>query len=181
MEKIILERSNGNQAHDVHLAAEIFAKYGELIREFIRFKVVDENSVDDLYQNFFLSLVSRPPPGDVKNFKSYLYRAIMNDIIDFRRCNGRYQNLMHRYVEYCAKFEDCPEDKLIENEETNKILESIEKRLKKDEAEAVILRYRRNYKIKEIATTMGINNIAAWRYISKGVQKIKWFLRKGQL
>ena len=107
----------------------------------------------------------------------------MNDIIDNRRRIERYQNLMHGYAEHfnCFELEDSPEKGLIEAEEMNKMLECIEKRLKHNEAKAVILRYKNNYKIKEIAAVMGINNIAAWRYISNGMQKIKWLLRKGQL
>jgi len=167
----------------VHIAAEIFSKYGDFIRGVIRYKVGDENCVDDLFQCFFLSLVYRPPSGNVKNIKGYLYRAIMNDIIDNRRQIERYHGLMRGYAEYINYFEsgDSPENTLIDTEEMNKMLKCIETQLQRNEAKAVILRYKSEYKIKEIAAAMGINNIAAWRYVSNGVRKIKRLLRKDQL
>jgi RNA polymerase sigma factor (sigma-70 family) len=162
----------------VHLAAEIFSKYGDFIRGVIRYKAGDEGNVDDLFQNFFISLVYRPPCENVKNIKGYLYRAIINDIIDSRRRVERYQNRMHNYAEYinCSAAEDEPEKVLIETEEMNKMFRCIETQLQHYEAKAVILRYKKNYKIKEVAKSLDINNIAAWRYISTGVRKIRRFL-----
>ncbi len=166
----------------MRIAAEIFNKYEDFIRGIIRYKVGDDYA-DDLFQSFFLSLVYRPPSGDVKNIKGYLYRAIMNDIVDNRRRMERYQNQMHRYAEHLNYFKagDNPENTLIEAEEMNKMLKCIEAQLQHDEAKAVILRYRNDYKIKKIATAMGISNIAAWRYVSNGVRKIKRLLRREQL
>jgi RNA polymerase sigma factor (sigma-70 family) len=162
----------------VHLAAGIFSEYGDFIRGVIRYKAGDESNVDDLFQNFFLSLVYRPPSEDIKNIKGYLYRAIINDIIDNRRRVERYQNQMHNYAEYInySAAEDKPEKDLIETEEMNKMFRCIETQLHRYEAKAVILRYKKNYKIKEIAKSLNINNIAAWRYISAGVRKIRRFL-----
>jgi DNA-directed RNA polymerase specialized sigma24 family protein len=90
---------------------------------------------------------------------------------------------MHGYAEHLNYFKsgDSPEDALIETEEMNKMFKCIETQLRHNEAKAVILRYRSNYKIQEIATAMGINNIAAWRYVSNGVRKIRRLLRKDQL
>lgn len=165
----------------MHLAAEIFSKYGDFIRGVIRYKVGDEDCIDDLFQNFFLSLVYRPPSGNVTNIKGYLYRAIINDIIDNRRQIERYQSLIRGHAEHLDYFksEDSPENILIETEEMNKMLKCIETQLQHNEAKAIILRYKNNYKIKEIAAAMGINNIAAWRYVSNGMRKIRRLLRKG--
>jgi RNA polymerase sigma factor (sigma-70 family) len=178
-----LSATTDNQAHDVHIAAEIFTRYGDFIRGIIRYKAGSENRVDDLFQNFFLSLIYRPPSPNVKNIKSYLYRAIINDVIDNRRQIERYQSQMRKYAEHLNYFTsgDSPEDALIKVEEVNKMFECIERRLQRNEAKAVILRYRNNYKIKEVAAAMGVNNIAAWRYISKGLRKIRRLLRKDQL
>jgi RNA polymerase sigma factor (sigma-70 family) len=167
----------------VHIAAEIFTKYGDFIYGIIRCKAGDKGEVDDLFQNFFLSLVSRPPAPNVKNIKGYLYKAILNDIIDNRRRIERYQNRVHRYAEFLdySAIEDSQENVLVEAEEMAKMFKCIEKQLEHSEVRAVILRYRNNYKIREIAATMGVNSIAAWRYISKGVRKIRRLLRKRHL
>jgi RNA polymerase sigma factor (sigma-70 family) len=127
--------------------------------------------------------VYRPPSENVKNIKGYLYRAIINDIIDSRRRAERYQNQIHNYAEYISysAAEDNPEKVLIKMEEMNKMFRCIETQLQRYEAKAVILRYKKNYKIKEIAKALDINNIAAWRYISTGVRKIRRFLGNDQL
>ena len=133
----------------MNIAAEIFTKYGDFIRGVIQCKVADKGEVDDLFQNFFLSLVSRPPAPNVKNIKGYLYKAILNDIIDNSRRIERYQNRVHRYAEFLSysTIEDNSENVLIEAEEMAKMFECIEKQLEHSEARAVILRYKNNYKI----------------------------------
>jgi RNA polymerase sigma factor (sigma-70 family) len=178
-----LSTNANNSAYNVNIAAGIFAEYWDFIHAVIRYKVRDEASRDDLFQNLFLSLVSRPPSTDVKNIKSYLYKAIINDIIDNTRRVEKYQNRVHRYAEHLKYpiIEDNPENALIEAEEMSKMLECIQMRLQHSEVEAITLRYRNQYKIKEIAEVMGVNNTAAWKYISKGLEKIRQFLRKRQL
>ncbi len=172
-----------NQVHNVNIAAEIFTRYGDFIRGVIRCKVGDKGCVDNLFQNFFLSLVFKPPSSNIKNIKGYLYRAIINDIIDDTRRTDRYQSQMHRYAEYLeySTVGDGPENALIEAEEMNKMFECIKRQLQHSEAQAIILRYRNNYKIKEVAAAMGVNNMAAWRYISRGLKNIRRILKKRQL
>jgi len=163
--------------------AEIFSEYGDFIRRVFKYKAGKETCVDDLFQNFFLSLVYRPPAENVDNIKGYLYKAIIHDIIDNRRKIGRYQNQMQRYAQYFQSsiIEDNPKNVLLEKEETDKILKDIEAQLQQDEARAVILRYKNNYKIKDVAITMGVSKVAAWRYIYKGVRKIRRISEKDRL
>jgi len=172
-----------NRAHDVHLAAEIFSEHGDFIRGVIRCKAGKENCVDDLFQSFFLSLVYKPPSENVSNIKGYLYRAIINDIIDNRRRIERYHNQMQGYARYLQNtiIENNPGNILIDKEEMDKMFKCIETQLQHSEARAMILRYKNNYKIKDVAAAMGVNNTVAWRYISKGVQKIGQLLKKDQL
>jgi DNA-directed RNA polymerase specialized sigma24 family protein len=49
--------------NNVGLAAKIFAEYGDFIRMVIRYKVKNEAQADDLFQDFFLSLVVSPLPA----------------------------------------------------------------------------------------------------------------------
>lgn len=168
-----------NYACSVNIAAKTFVQYGDFIHSIIRCKVRDETQADDLFQDFFLSLVSRPPPPNIQNMKGYLYRAIINDIADSARRVERYQTRLRRYAERLKYFrtEDIPENALIEAEEMGKMFKLIERRLPHIEARAIILRYRNHYNIKEVAKKMGINDNAAWRYIYKGLRKIRQFLR----
>lgn len=172
---------NSKQPEDnVSVAAEIFAEHRDFIYAVIRAKARDKGQTDDLFQDFFLSLAAKPPSPCIRNIKGYLYRAIINDIIDNTRQMERYQNQVYGYAEHLgySLVEENPENTLIKAEEMSKMFDCIEKRLHRSEAKAVILRYKNNYKIKKVAAVMGINNTLAWRYISKGVIKIRHFLRE---
>lgn len=174
---------NNKQLHNVNIAADIFNKYWDFIYTVIRYKVMNESEVDDLFQNFFLSLVYKPPAPDVKNIKGYLYKAIINDIIDNARYNERYQRRKYSYADYLRYSENkkTSENPIINSEEINKMLECIENRLQCNEAKAIELRYKKNYRLKDVADVMGVNNTAAWRYISKGLSEIKRILGNNYL
>jgi RNA polymerase sigma factor (sigma-70 family) len=176
----LLSANTNSHKGGVDIAAKIFGEYGDFIHAVIRCKVRDKVQADDLSQDFFLSLVSRPPPPDIQNVKGYLYRAIINDIVDGTRRIERYQIHIRRYAERVKYFrtEDSPENDLIEAEEMDKMFKLIERQLPRTEAQAIILRYRNHYKIKEVAAKMGINDNITWRYIYKGLRKIRQFLTK---
>lgn len=174
----LLKVQTDNNAARVDIAAKVFKEYGDFIHTVIRCKARNETQVDDLYQDFFLSLVSKPPPPVLGNIKGYLYRAIVNDIIDSTRRMTKYQFHVRRYAEnlrFSAAVKK-PEKILIEVEKFDNILELIRRKLREDEAQAIILRYVSNYKIKEIASEMGTNYKATWRCISNGLRKIQMFL-----
>ena len=163
---------------NVACAAEIFSQYGGFILAVIRYKVGNDAQADDLFQDFFLSLVSKPLPPGIQNIKSYLYRAISNDIVDAARRVEKYQTRMHKYAEelnYSVN-KSSPENALIEIEETNKMFKLIKGWLPCSEAQAVTLRYRHNYNIKEVAKKMKVNNRTVSRYISVGLSKLRQFL-----
>ena len=165
-------------ANNVNSAAKIFAEYGNFIYAVIHSRVNDEAQADDIFQDFFLFLISKPLPADVRNTKGYLYKAIADDIVDAARRVEKYQTRMHRYarrLEYSAA-EDSPEKALIEAEETNKMLELIEKRLPRSEAQAIILRYKNSYNIKEVAKQMDVDKRTISRYISVGLRKVRQLL-----
>ena len=167
-----------NCRDSVGTAAEIITEYSDFIHMVISSQVKNKSRVDDIFQNFFLSLVAKPVPQDVKNIKSYLYRAISNDIVDAARRVEKYQTRMHKYAE-CLNYsvnKSSPENALIEVEQTNKMFKLIEGRLPRSEAQAITLRYRNNYNIKEVAKKMKVNNRSVSRYISVGLSKIRQFL-----
>ncbi len=163
---------------NVERAAEIFSEYGDFILAIIRYQVSDDALAYDVFQDFFLSLVSRPLPAGIQNIKSYLYRAITNDIIDAVRRVEKHQAMIHKYAE-CLDYsinKSSPENALIEIEETNKMFKLIKGRLPCSEAQAITLRYRHNYNIKEVAKKMKVNNRTVSRYISVGLSKLRQFL-----
>lgn len=164
--------------YSVEAAARVFLEHGEYIRTVIRQKVRNKVEVEDFVQDFFLSLVSRPLPGDVRNIRSYLYRAIMNDIVDSRRRLRLYHAAIreHHTCSVSTNAQDDPGSVLADIEETVKFFGAIEERLNSSEAQAVILRYRDDCSTKEAARRMKVKPQTVSRYLSVGLNKLREFL-----
>ena len=175
-----LPRTDTNDYTDnVNTAAKLFMEYGDFIRAVIHCQVKNETKADDLFQDFFLSLVANPLPADVRNIRSFIYRAVTNDIINAAQRVENYQNKM---LKYAKRFnypinKKTPEDVVIESEETNKMFELIEMRLRRSEAQAITFRYRNNYSIKEVAIRMNVNSSSVRKYIYVGLRKIRQLLK----
>ena len=172
----------GDIPGDVQRATAIFSEHCDFIRAVIRYKIKDESMAEDLFHNFFLSLVSRPVPAEVRDIKGYIYRAIINDVTDHIRHLGRYQALTHRCADYnkLTVNNRLPEDALMEKEQTDRMIELIRKRVTRNEFKAITSRYRDGLSIKEAADRMSINNRSVSRYISTGLRKVKQFLTFAQ-
>ena len=69
----------------VRFAAEVFEKHGDQIRAIIHSNVKDKSKEDDIFQEFFVSIVRKPIPSRIQDFYSYIFRAITNDVIDLTR------------------------------------------------------------------------------------------------
>ena len=164
--------------YSVEVAARIFLQHGEYIRTVIQQKVRDEAEAEDFVQDFFLSLVSKPPPSYVRNILGYLYRAIMNDIVDSKRRLRVYHTAIREHHTYLVRINrpDDPGSVLADIEETVKFFGAIEERLSSSEAQAVILRYRDDCSTKEAARKMRVKPQTVSSYLSVGLSKLREFL-----
>lgn len=165
--------------NNIERAAEIFAEYGDFILGLIRYKVNNNDQAEDLFQDFFLSLVSKPLPPGIKNVKGYLYRAITNDIVDAARRVENYHTLMHKYASNLnfSVNKSRPENALIDVEQINKLVKLIKGRLPCSEAQAITLRYKHNHSIKEVAEQMHVSKKSVSRYLSAGLSKVRKILK----
>ena len=156
-------------------AAEIIVEHNGFIRRIIRYQAENEFQEEDLFQEFFLSLVRKPLPPETRNVRSYLYRAITNDVIDVTRRQARW----HRYLKkYAEKRQICinkwtPENALALVEEQESVFRHLAGLLRRKEAEAVTLRYRDDCSISEIARRMGINKRSVSRYLAAGLRRLR--------
>jgi len=174
--------NTSGHTNNVTAAAEVFEKHGDFIRMIIRYHIGNEAQADDLFQDFFLSLISKPLPRGLQNVRSYLYRAVTNDVIDVAREAERDRTVIHKY----ARNSNYPinnsnlENAFIEEEEMNKMFELIERWLPHSQAQAVTLRYRDDYNLQEAAKKMDVNSKTVSKYISVGLSKIRQFLTVNQ-
>jgi len=174
----LLSSNSNDYPMGVKTAAYVFTEHGDFIHAVIRSRVKDCSEADDLFQDFFLSLVAKPPPLGVKNIKSYLFRAITNDMVDATRRVEKYRARIHRYAEHLRYItgNGDPEKTLARAEEMNRTFELIEGRLQPSETRAITLRYRDDFSVQEVAATMGVDSRSVSKYLYKGLKKIRQLL-----
>jgi len=164
-------------ARNMKLASEIFEEHSDTIRAAIRFHVNDKSSIDDIFQEFFLSLVKRPIPQKVENIKGYLSKAVKNDVLDaaFQAKSCHQRNCKYTQM-HTERFESpSPDDLASHAEAVSQLLDIIKERLYQHEIEAVMQRYLYDRDIDEGAETMGISKRSFSCYLSTGIKKIRKF------
>lgn len=162
-------------AEGVRRATEVFQKYGEEIRCFVELHARDDAEADDLFQEFFLSLVSTRLPPKITSMKRYLYRAIANDLVSRMRSQQRYQRRLRVYAEnrQYQTHQDDPGKETMRSEQTRRVFEMIERHLPPREAEAVTCRFRKDWSNREVADYMGVDRRSVTRYLCAGLKRIK--------
>lgn len=171
--------NNGTKMHGrVQSAAEVFAKYGDQIRAIIRFHVKDKSGADDVFQEFFVSLVRNPIPAHIEDVEAYLYRAMTNDVIDvWRQANNHRDGLReyaesHRYDE----IQQDPQSSLIQVEATKEMFRLIERRLPKCEAAVFWQRVGNGLNVSDTAKRTQIDKRSVARYLSLAKKKMAEFI-----
>lgn len=165
----------GDVSSNVDRAMKVFEEHGDFIHSIINFNVRDKAEVEDIFQDFFLFLVSKPMPDEVQNIRAFLYRMISDKIKDAFRRIDRYQARIRRYASYPGRVTEYRlKNGLIEAEETKRMFELIEKHLPQKEALAVTLRYRNNCDTTKVAQKMGVQPRSVSRYVSVGLKKARY-------
>ena len=174
-------KSSNNNRKNLDRASQVFFEYGDFIHSIIHTKVNNWEKEEEMLQDFFLSLVHKPITPDVKNIKSYLYRAIINDITDSRRRSERYSTHIQNF-EKKMKFsinKSTPENAYINEEQISKMLKLIKEQLPVTCSEAITLYFIENMSTQEIAKKMNVKSASVSRYISTGLKKLRrlWKLK----
>jgi len=177
--------SGGNRTEirkRVGLAAEIFDRYGDEIRAIIHFNVKDKSKADDIFQEFFVSIVRKPIPTDIQDIRAYLYRAVTNDVIDVSRQIKCHQDQIQKYAE-CRKYfviAEDPQDTAIQVENTKKMIQLIESRLPKREAEVFVQRFGHGFSTMDTAEKMNVNKRIVSRYLSAALKKMRQYVPENE-
>jgi len=180
---IIFSETNKTEIRKrVGLAAEVFDRYGDEIRAIIYFNVKDKSKVDDIFQEFFVSIVRKPIPSGIQDIRAYLYRAVTNDVIDVSRQIKCHQDHIKKYAE-CRKhfvMPEDPENTVIQTENTQKMFYLIESHLSKREAEVVIQRYGQGFSTIDTAEKMNVNKRIVSRYLTAALKKMREFVPENE-
>lgn len=160
---------------------EIFTEHGSFIRTVISRNISCTWEGDDIYQNFFVSLVEKPLPKNHANIRGCIHKAILNDITDRHRKSVTYNKHLSWFQESLKnrkKYNDRPEIDLIAYEEAHKMLLAMEDKLGKNKTNAIRLRYIKSLPYRKIAKAMNIRDNSAQRYVSIGLRKFREYLGK---
>lgn len=171
-----------NIPKSVRLASEIFDQYGDEIRAMIHYNVKDQTKADDIFQNFFVSIVHKPIPPDIQDVKAYLYRAVTNDVIDDSRQKKCHQDHIKKYAE-CYKHlivTEDPQNIAIKKEDTKRMFQLIESRLPRREAQVVLQRYGYGFSTKDAAKRMHADKRNVSRYLSAALKKMRDFISQSE-
>ena len=172
-----------NHESIIGATVEVFVKYEGFIRTVIHHQVKNKSQADELFQDFFLSFASKALPPSIRNTKSYLYRSVNNHIIiSINRMKSR-QHHIQKYIE-CHKYniiQEDPENIAIRIDEAEKMLQKIELRLCKHEAEVIVQRYVYNRSTAETAEKMHVNKRTISRYLSLALKKIRQFIPQKEM
>ena len=162
-------------ANPAEYASQIIDEYESFIRCVIRTQNSSEASEEDIFQDFYISLISKPVPDDVRSVKSYLYKAIIFDIADCHRRIRQYKEKIKifRKKSDFGIHKTNPTSALIIKEEMNKMFEFIKEISPGRKYVAITLRYRDGYSIQEVADKMGIKNESVRKYISLVLRKVR--------
>ena len=170
------DTENSRQGDAVAAAIKVFARHGNFVRSVIRLRIHDPARREDLLQELFLKLVLQPIPADVQNVRGYLYRAIINDIVDLARQSENDKRHLKKYAEQTRNSihkSSSPTAIIEETEEKASIFAYLTKQLRRREAQVVVLRYRDNYSIAEIAAEIGIDRRSVSRYLTSGLRELR--------
>ncbi len=176
MSLTFIKKTHNPPANLAH-AEEVLAEHGDFVRKILRFHIRNQGEREDLFQEFFIELTSRPIPEDVQNVRGYIYNVVCHNIRHSFRRIERYQKRLRKYAEHRRHIiEDRPENDLIETEEIEKIFELIHRHLPKNEAKAMEQRYKHDRNISETAAKMGVKPKSVSRYLSAGAKKLRQVL-----
>jgi RNA polymerase sigma factor (sigma-70 family) len=165
---------NTDQSVNVKRATDLFRQYDDFIWSVIRSKVNYLEVSQDVYQSFFLVLASRTLRTDVRDIKSYLYRAITNHIIDFAHETAKHRKMLKDFTSHLENSIKNDQLKSVSTyDESYRILMLIRRNLPTHEAETLVLRYFKGYSIGEIAAKMNVKKDTVSSYISAGVKSVR--------
>lgn len=164
----------GTSDSTVQKATAIFAEHEAFIRTSISIHAGDRLDPEDLYQEFYLSLIRKPIPDDVRDIRGYLYCVIRHHVINAIRSGRSYSHTVKKYAEETriSINNEGSGNAFIDEEHQTATVAGMARNLQGREAEVFTLKYRDDCNIVEIAAKMGVTRRTVSRYLSESLRKL---------
>jgi RNA polymerase sigma factor (sigma-70 family) len=161
---------------------QIYEEDGAFIRKVIQFHLSNSLNGDDVFQGIFLRLLEKPIPSEVVNRQSYLYRMIINNIINEVHRVEAYKKRISRYSQAQPSKARVrgPYEKTAQANEFNHIIQIIDNKLPSQIATALKLRYKKDDTNGAIAQAMSVKKETGRRYIRRGLKKLREIFKHNQ-
>lgn len=155
----------------MQVSEKIWQEYHQKLRAFIRSRVADEATTDDILQNVFLKMhFGLPALKDRTKLKSWLYQMARNAIIDYFRARKATADL----PEWLSQPDPDPSEKA--TQELAECLRPMIELLPEDYREAVTLSELEGVRQREVARLQGISLSGAKSRVQRGRAQLKAML-----
>ncbi len=165
------------QRGDVEAFNCLYDKYKSMIYGYLHKRVYERNEVDDIFQNVFLRLhQSRLRYKSDFPFEPWLFTVQRNSLIDYYRKKKK-------------DYADVPLDDLkvtptalqVEDKHNLDGLLPTGADLKKNQRQAIELRYGEDFSFEEIADTLGTTSSNARQMVSRALKRLRKFIKPEDL
>jgi RNA polymerase sigma-70 factor (ECF subfamily) len=159
--------------------AAIYQEYDGFIQSIIRYSAKNKADQEDIYQEVFLVLFQKADFSEIQDFKSYLYRLVVNKSNEFLRRKITQELRLKTYMELQSQdaVEEGQDEELLVLDEVDGMLELMQDRLSQRESEAIRLRFKYHYSNEDAAQKMNVQKETLIRYVSVGLKKIREILK----
>ena len=171
--------SSSRPPENLRSAIEIFVEHGKFIQTVIKCHVSDLHLRNDLYHDFFLTLIKRPLPKGLKNTRAYLYRMVCNEINDALRKEKAYRSNLYKHNFEVIR-ESANSHKYSnhsEIEELTKVFEIVESNLSVHQSNVLKLKFQQKMTNSEIAEKLNVSSASVSVYCSNGLKKLKKIIK----
>ena len=160
-------------------ANHLFKEHEGFIRSVIQFAIRNPSETEDFFQELYLYFIRKPPSDEIRNLQGFLYRVIIDRAKDWHRRQSRRQQKRHQLVHLVRQeqTDQRAETDFLRREEARELFTQIERHLQKNEAKAIVYRFKHEYTLDETAREMGLQPKTISRYVSVGLKKIRELLK----
>ena len=151
--------------------APLYERHFPRIYRFVFARVKDQAAAEDVTSEVFMKALKAMPRYQYlgRPFVAWLYRIALNAIKDRQRCGPQFQP----FEELHHLSEEPPPDDLAANRDEMRRIWTLVATLPVDQQTALVLRFRDDLKIKEIAAVMGKSDGAVKLLVHRGVSRLR--------